>query len=160
MRILICGLALMAVSFPCCGDTIIVDPNGSGDYTSIQDAIDYSYDGDTVVIMPGVYPEDIFFNTRAITLTSLNPDDPNIVAATIINGTVTFDFGEQEDSVLTGLTVGRKEGICIVSGTIDSLAIYGNTVVWSDRRNGDLDVYGYNLTTRENKGVRNLYFVD
>lgn len=35
----------------------IVDINGSGNYTSIQDAIDAAEEDDTIVIMPGVYEE-------------------------------------------------------------------------------------------------------
>lgn len=39
--------------------TTIVDINGSGNYTSIQDAIDAAEEDDTIVIMPGVYEENV-----------------------------------------------------------------------------------------------------
>ena len=113
MRLIACGLVFLAVVFPCWGETIIVDQNGFADFDNIQDAIDYSYDGDTVIVKSGVYPEDIFFNGRAITLTSLDLDDPNTVASTVINGTITFDFGEQEDSILRGFTVASKYELAI-----------------------------------------------
>ena len=104
-------------------DTIVVDcadPNG---ITTIQAGLNAAGDGDTVVLMPCVYRETITFPNRAITLTSLDPMDPNTVAATIINGdldqdpntangtVVTFASGEAE-RVLTGLTItgGRTPG--------------------------------------------------
>jgi len=42
---------------PARGDTIIVDQEGSGDYTSIQDAINNSKNGDTVHVYSGNYTE-------------------------------------------------------------------------------------------------------
>ena len=41
------------------GDTIVVDPAGGGDYTTIQDAADSSQDGDTIDVHPGTYFENV-----------------------------------------------------------------------------------------------------
>ena len=49
--------------------------NVPGDYSTIQEAIDYSWDGDTIIVRPATYNEAIKFNGRKITLTSLNPDN-------------------------------------------------------------------------------------
>ena len=88
---------------------ITVDDDGPADFSTIQEAVDWSWHGDTVVVSVGTYNESIVFNSRAITLTSLNPNDPNTVAATIIvassDYSVTFDFHEGLDSVLTGFTI-------------------------------------------------------
>lgn len=48
------GLSL-DTSFPVC----IVDKNGNGDYTTIQEAIDNTSDGDTILIMPSTYFEQV-----------------------------------------------------------------------------------------------------
>ena len=40
-------------------NTVIVDKNGGFDYTTIQEAIDGTNDGDTILIMPSVYEEQI-----------------------------------------------------------------------------------------------------
>ena len=78
-------------------------------YPSIQEAIDASNDGDTVIVAPGLYYERINFNGKNIVLTSTDPNDPRIVGYTIINAdgegsVVTFENGET-DAVLTGFTI-------------------------------------------------------
>jgi len=109
MRTLIFILACLVVVIPCKAEKIIVDPNGSADFDNIQDAINYSWDGDTVIVRPGTYKENVFFNGRAITLTSIDPNDPNVVDSTVITTAsgkpVTFDFGEDEASFISGFTI-------------------------------------------------------
>jgi len=39
------------------GDTLYVGGNGTGNFTSIQDAIDHAYDGDTIFVYNGTYRE-------------------------------------------------------------------------------------------------------
>jgi parallel beta-helix repeat protein len=92
------------------------------EYASIQAAIDDCNDGDTVIVSPGTYIENINFNGRNIVLTSTKPDDPEIVATTVLqsqpftppargqttnsNGSViTFENGETSEAVLTGFTI-------------------------------------------------------
>jgi hypothetical protein len=109
-------LAWLIFSVPCQAETIIVEPNGAGDFNNIQDAINYSWNGDTVVVRPGLYDGPVYFHGRAITLTSENPNDPNIVASTVITvGGVTFDFGESTDSVLMGFTILNTGIYCYAS---------------------------------------------
>ena len=57
------------------------------DYATIQAAIDDCNDGDVVIVSPGTYLENINFNGRNITLTSTEPDNPEVVANTIIKST-------------------------------------------------------------------------
>ena len=88
---------------------ITVDNNGPADFDNIQDAINSSGLGDTIVVRPGTYNRMIFFNNKSVTLTSENPDDPDVVQSTIIaidsGYSVSFDFGEGRHSVLTGFTI-------------------------------------------------------
>ena len=88
---------------------ITVDDDGPADFDNILDAMDSSRHGDTIVVKPGTYSRQIAFNNMAVTLTSEDPDDPNVVRATIITTdtgySVSFDFEEGNDSVLTGFTI-------------------------------------------------------
>ena len=117
MKNLVFTIVLLSLAIACKAETFIVDPNGSADFNNIQDAINYSWHGDTVIVKPAVYDEDIYFNSRAITLRSEDPNDPNVVNSTIITiitaGSgycVTFDFGECSNSVITGFTIAEAQG--------------------------------------------------
>lgn len=74
---------------------------------TIQAGIDAASNGDTVVVAPGTYYENIDFKGKAITVTSSDG-----AAATIIDGgavpglaTVSFQSHELRDSVLSGFTI-------------------------------------------------------
>ena len=82
--------------------------SGSG-YDTIQDALDYANEGHTIMVLPGAYTENLDFTDKEITLTSTEPDNPDVVAATIIDGgsdgrVVTFGSGDA-DSTITGFTI-------------------------------------------------------
>ncbi len=105
----------------CCGeisaDTLYVP---SGQYSTIQSAIDDSNNGDTIIISAGTYLENIDFLGKAVILQSEDPNDPNVVATTIIDGSnpadpnigsvVTFNKAEDANSVLTGFTIQNGTG--------------------------------------------------
>jgi|GEM_PF-2054257 len=84
--------------------------NVPAEYGTIQAAIDAAGTGDTVIVAPGSYPENIHFIDRDIILTSTNPTDPNIVASTVIDGgglntTVRFAGNETAACELRGFTI-------------------------------------------------------
>ncbi len=82
---------------------------------TIQSAVNNANNGDTIIVSPGSYRENINFLGKAVTLRSQDPNNPSIVAATIIDGNqpadpnkgsvVTFSSGEKNNSVLTGFTI-------------------------------------------------------
>ncbi|MBN2209598.1 MAG: right-handed parallel beta-helix repeat-containing protein [Candidatus Coatesbacteria bacterium] len=87
-----------------------VAQDGTGDFTTIHAAIDAAVDGDTVVVHPGTYCENIEFKGKNIVLRSTAPEDKQIVAATIIDGgqkdtVVTFAGTEDESCLLSGFTI-------------------------------------------------------
>jgi subtilisin family serine protease len=55
------------------------------DQPTIQDAIDVAHSGDTIIIHPGTYPGKEFDVHNDIVIRSTNPDNPDIVASTIID---------------------------------------------------------------------------
>lgn len=97
---------------------------GPGGYASIQSAIEDANSGDTIIVSAGTYEENIDFLGRSVTVSSTDPNDPNVVAATIIDGSnpadpnrgsvVTFRSGEDGNSVLCGFTITGGTGSWVV----------------------------------------------
>jgi len=77
------------------------------EYEIIQHAIDAALDGQTIIVCPGTYMENIEFDSRNLTLRSSDPEDPNIVNSTIIDG---GDNGSvvrlvNDTSIIMGFTI-------------------------------------------------------
>lgn len=84
-------------------------------YATIQEAIDDARNGDTIVVSPGTYRECIDFGGKNITVRSEDPDNPSVVAATILDGggeesVVTFKRGEGRSARLEGFTIRNGAG--------------------------------------------------
>jgi hypothetical protein len=83
------ALVLLTVSGMLGAATLTVDSSGRGDYLTIQPAVDRTAPGDVVIINPGNYSgtgnRDIDLRGKAITIQGTAPEDPNVVAATIID---------------------------------------------------------------------------
>lgn len=62
--------------------TIVVNSSGSADFTTINAALVAASDGDTIVLEPGTYSENLFFKNDNISLISStgNPEDATIVS--------------------------------------------------------------------------------
>jgi hypothetical protein len=77
---------------------------------SIQAAIDGACHGDEIVVQPGTYNEAIIID-KGVSLRSTDPLDPNVVAATVIDGTglnasvVTCRWTEEPDIFFSGFTI-------------------------------------------------------
>jgi len=87
-------------------------------YETIGEALAEAVDGDVIVLSPGTYTgsgnRDLGFMGKAVTVRSIDPNDPGIVAATVVDcqgapmeGHRGFSFvmGEGPDSVLSGITL-------------------------------------------------------
>jgi parallel beta-helix repeat protein len=138
------------------GRTIYVDDDGQTDFNTVQMAIVDANDGDTVLVAPGIYTgegnHDIDFNGKAIIVRSIDPNDPNIVASTIIDcgqqgRGFNFHNGEGTDSVVHGLTVtggSAKDGSGIFiqgsSPTIKYCNITGNSWDGEHGSGGGIDI--------------------
>ncbi len=85
---------------------------------TIQAGIDAAFNGDTVYILPGVYTgdgnRDLDFKGKKIKLSSTNPTNPAVIAATIIDcqgseldphNAINFVSNEGLDSQVLGLTI-------------------------------------------------------
>ncbi len=101
-------LAVLAIA-PVASAVVINIP---ADYPTIQEGIDASSDGDTVLVQPGAYVENINFNGHNIVLGSLflTTGDTSYISTTIIDGdssgtVVTFESGEDSTAVVTGFSM-------------------------------------------------------
>jgi parallel beta helix pectate lyase-like protein/List-Bact-rpt repeat protein/von Willebrand factor type A domain-containing protein len=83
-----------------------------GDYPRIQDAVLAAGEGDTIVVDPGTYTSGYegvaLYIDRSVTITSRNPDDPDTVAATVIDGLLTLGNGWNNVGVVFTEGAGRN----------------------------------------------------
>jgi uncharacterized protein (TIGR02145 family) len=86
--------------------------NIPADYPNIQGGIDASSDGDTVLVQPGTYTENINYNGKNIVVGSLylTTSDTSYISSTIIDGNesgsvVKFVGNESSSSNLIGFTI-------------------------------------------------------
>ena len=106
--------------------------NIPADYSTIQAGINETVDGDTVLVQPGAYIENINFNGKNITVASmyLTTQDTSYISQTIIDGNqsgsvVKFMNGENLTATLLGFTIKNGLGNSIsgnASGGITTLS--------------------------------------
>ena len=128
------GLFCLIVPFTAFA-TIINIP---ADYPAIQQGIDASSYGDTVLIQPGTYVENINFNGHVIVLGSLflTTGDTSYISQTVIDGdsigtVITLNSGENPNAVICGLTIRNgyaQNGGGIVCGNGSSPQIKNNRI--------------------------------
>jgi hypothetical protein len=104
-------------------------------FPTVQSAINASSNGDTVLVTPGTYVENINFNGKAIALASSGGPAVTIIDGNHSGTVVTFNHSETASSVLSGFTIqngfqngGFGAGITITSAspTISANVITGN----------------------------------
>ncbi len=96
--------------------TIIVDINGTGDYTTIQEGIDNTQDGDIVLVYPGTYFENIDYGGKNITVASkyYTTGDEAYIDSTIIdgnnNGSCVLVNSDENNAYIVGMTLQHGNG--------------------------------------------------
>ena len=123
-------LLFLTITISTQGTIITVKQDGTGNYLNIQEAIDTSVHGDTVLVYPGTYYENVLFNSKKITLASLYllTLDDTFIHNTIIDGhqngsCVRIIQGEDETTVLCGFTLQNGSGTWY-----GSYALYGGGI--------------------------------
>ncbi|MBP7053892.1 MAG: right-handed parallel beta-helix repeat-containing protein [Phycisphaerae bacterium] len=90
------------------------DEDGSTDhpFDGVQEAIDATVDGDTIIVAPGHYLspntwayDEINFNGKSISLVSSAPTDFSVIEETVLCGVVVFDGTETSDCLLQGFKI-------------------------------------------------------
>jgi len=137
-------LVLVMVPVSVVGDTIYVPD----DQVTIQAAIDASADGDTVIVRPGTYVENINFNGKAITLQSEQGPEVTIIDGNDSGTVVHFNHAEGRDSVLDGFTLQNgfaEEGGGGISMYGASLPVIKNNIITGN----DSDLGGGGMRCRQ-----------
>ncbi len=134
--------------------------NVPGDQPTIQEGIDIAVDGDTVLVQPDTYVENINYIGKNITVASLflTTQDTTFISQTIIDGNqddsvVVFENGEDSTTVLCGFTIQngfgagsyswwRGDGITIGSYTTSAFPTIQNCVF----KNNSCNYYGGGIT--------------
>ena len=97
-------------------NTLTVKQDGTGNFDSIQEAILHAWPGDTVLVWPGTYYENIDFLGKNITLASLvlTTGDESYRYNTIIdgnnNGSCVKVMSGENEAILNGFTLQHGSG--------------------------------------------------
>jgi hypothetical protein len=141
------GIAILCLCFLCTpvfSTVYYVQPDGTGDYATIQSAINATINGDTVLLANGVFTGsgnwNLNFNGHEIVLTSMEGRDSTIIdCGAGVGGYqrgITINSGEGSGTIVDGISIrhaltlgGIGTGISIGSGSspiIRNCAIYDN----------------------------------
>ncbi len=122
--ILIGCMLCIALCSPVCAETYTVCPSGCN-FTSIQEAINFASDEDTIEVMAGTYPESIVVNKTLLIIGT--------------GGTAVIGDPDEDVSVTIGADEVTLENLTITPGRVSGVNIQGNNLVLQS-----LEITGYN----------------
>ena len=132
------------------------------DFPTIQEAIDESGEGSSIIVSPGEYHELLHFRGKNITVQSQNPHDDDTVGNTIINGeevysVITFTGEELSSCTLSGFTItgGKNENGGGILGKGTSATIQNNVIIENTAETLGGGIYNCNARIYNNKIISN-----
>ncbi len=106
-------LMLFSSSFAA-ATTYVVNPEGGGDFLSIQEAIEAVQTGDEILVAPATYLENIDYLGKDLAIRSIEGQQATIIdgsaGAPGVGSCATFQFGESSAAVLEGFTLTGGHG--------------------------------------------------
>jgi len=131
----------------CCSTSVVLAStiHVPADQPTIQAGIDTASDGDTVLVAPGTYLENIDFKGRAITVTSSDGADLTVIDGSLGDVAVSFITRETRSSVINGFTI-RNAGSSKWPNEDPRTYFYGINVIYANptiTNNRIMNNYGY-----------------
>jgi len=165
MKKLVIALGFVALAAVWAGATIINIPD---DYPTIQEGIDHGEDGDTVLVQPDTYYENVNFNGHNVVLASLflTTGDTAYVSSTVIDGqsagsVITLESDEDRGAQVVGFTIQNGYAECGggircsgTSPTISNNNVRGNWVSGEYAGGGGIACYHGSPAIRSNRITR------
>ena len=125
--------------------------NVPADYSTIQAAVYDASDGDVIILAPQTYYESVYVSYANVTIRSSDPDNMDVVNATVIDGSgedyvLNFSGVDQSD-LLLGVTIvnGGEEGAVTLSGSSGNIS---NCII-KDSEGGGICAYDCYLDIRD-----------
>jgi len=166
-RWLIACAVLIGLPVGVSADTITLNAGGTGDFATIQAAIDDAgtQNGDVIELQQGTYTgsgnRDVDFGGKDITVRSTDPNDADVVGNTVMDCQAQgrgfyFHNGETSSAMVAGLKIingsAERGGGIKTSGaspTISRCVLYGNSAnQGTSRHGGAICVFGEDDTPR------------
>lgn len=117
-------------------NVIIVDDDGLGDYTTIQEALDNAFDGDEIRVWDGVYVENITINATVSVVgnssatTFIQGTGINNTVVTLLKDDIRFSGFTITDAETAGIIVNNNQG-AIIQNVVVTNATYGIYMITS-----------------------------
>jgi len=105
------------------GSVYSSDIHVPGEYTTIQQAIDAAVDGDSVIVEPGTYEENVEFLGKQISVRSSQGAEVTIIDGGNAGSVVRFIESETSNTLLEGFTLSNGNG-CLISNSTYGGGIY------------------------------------
>lgn len=149
-------------------NTYIVDVNGAGNYTTIQEAIDNATEGDIIRVWDGIYNENIIINKtlhvfgNSSKTTTIAGVGFNNSVVTIVANEAIFSGFDVRGGDFIGIELVASEGVIINDNNInnntygiwvllcDSNTIEDNNIINNDEEGVSISVSIRNLVARNN----------
>jgi parallel beta-helix repeat protein len=136
------------------GNTLYVGGSGQGNFSNIQDAIDYSNNGDTIFVYRGVYPADIVIDKSIILL----GEDRDM---TIVKGGWDGFLIDVDSVTIKNFTItecGQFWNRCAILVTTNDNIISNNKIINNDKLNCIKIDHSNNNLISGNNISDNIYF--